>query len=324
MPLNLLALLQGASPQTQTPEDDILVQAASPSFQENDPAPPPLGNRSFVEEAQQALGTLPQRRGLFGTRGTLRDVLGTVGDAFLLQAGRNPLYAPQRQRERVADALTGFTANPLAAVERLSQVDPEAASQLFETVAQQNARQRQLEQQALEAQSKLGATQGKEGDVRYQDYADRFSSLLGSATPETYDKIKPLLQVYKTRGGLGDEFPIPDSFDEGLSRTLLRGANTAPQLLSDEDRDAARAIQQFNAESQRISATRPRAAPAGRAPTKASQADPILKRILQGEKITPAEQEVLERTGFGRSKSGSRLGGRRSTSDVPAQFKRSN
>lgn len=58
-------------------------------------------------------------KGRFGTRGTLRDILGTVGDAFLIQSGNKPMYAPRRAQEQQADAMRGFADNPLKAVDAL-------------------------------------------------------------------------------------------------------------------------------------------------------------------------------------------------------------
>lgn len=49
-----------------------------------------------------------ERKGLFGVKGTLRDILGLIGDAFLVQSGNKPMYAPRRDEERKAEALHSF------------------------------------------------------------------------------------------------------------------------------------------------------------------------------------------------------------------------
>ncbi len=49
------------------------------------------------------------RAGMFGVKGTLRDVIGTLGDAFLVQSGNAPMYAPRRREERIGDAMRGMT-----------------------------------------------------------------------------------------------------------------------------------------------------------------------------------------------------------------------
>lgn len=52
--------------------------------------------------------------------GTLRNLLGTLGDAFLIQSGHEPAYAAQRYRQQIAQASAGFTQNPEAAVDRIA------------------------------------------------------------------------------------------------------------------------------------------------------------------------------------------------------------
>ena len=81
---------------------------------------PFMGNRSYLDEALTSFQdsvdfSRGERKGMFGVKGTLRDILGTVGDAFLVQSGNNAVYGPQRDREKMGDALTGFTNSPEAA-----------------------------------------------------------------------------------------------------------------------------------------------------------------------------------------------------------------
>lgn len=123
--MDLMSLLQGASGLPNS--DDILVQGRKPS----DNPLQGLGNQNQLSEAADAAKNAPQREGYFHTKGTLRDILGTLGDAFLIQSGHNAIYTPQRQREKIADAYSGFTGvsgadpdevqkNQMAALERLA------------------------------------------------------------------------------------------------------------------------------------------------------------------------------------------------------------
>ena len=79
-------------------------------------APAVIGREQDIKQTEEA----SDRRGMFGMRGTLRDVLGVLGDAFLVQSGNNPMYAPTRQRERVSDAMAGSTVDPVGASERVA------------------------------------------------------------------------------------------------------------------------------------------------------------------------------------------------------------
>jgi hypothetical protein len=96
-----------------------------------------LGNDRAVAQARMAeesTNRASDRKGLFGTRGTLRDILGTLGDFFLVGGGGNPMYAPMREREKWADALQGMTAGPeaeRAAFERAMRINPEATLNLM-------------------------------------------------------------------------------------------------------------------------------------------------------------------------------------------------
>lgn len=88
------------------------------------------------------------RKGMFGTKGTLRDVLGVLGDAFLVQGGEKAIYGPQRQREKAGDAMFGATDNPQQAAERLAAAGfTEEAQDLLKQVADQDYRNRTLASQ---------------------------------------------------------------------------------------------------------------------------------------------------------------------------------
>jgi hypothetical protein len=57
---------------------------------------------------------------LVGTHGTLRDVIGTIGDAFLVHAGKDPVYQQAKQRQQIANAAAGFEQDPAAAASRIA------------------------------------------------------------------------------------------------------------------------------------------------------------------------------------------------------------
>lgn len=139
---NLLGSQIGSliNPQDQTaavapPSDEIVVNGQNPQAQAPQVQQTPIFEAPNVDRIDVPPGMLKEmmpRKGMFGTKGTLRDILGVVGDAFLLQSGNKPIYAPQREREKMGDALYGFSDNPLAAVERLAaQGYPDQAAELY-------------------------------------------------------------------------------------------------------------------------------------------------------------------------------------------------
>jgi hypothetical protein len=100
-----------------------------------------LDNTNDIKMRDEALRRgeeASDRRGMFGMRGTLRDVVGLLGDAFLVQSGNNPMYMPTRQKERFSDAMAGASNNPMAAYERAMGVDPGSAEEFYQNYAKNN------------------------------------------------------------------------------------------------------------------------------------------------------------------------------------------
>lgn len=271
---------------------------------EGDPAPPPMGNRSYIEEARAAGENAPKRKGMFGTKGTLRDVLGVLGDAFLVQSGNDPMYAPARQREKMGDAMSGFTESPeaaMAAIERMAQVDPAAAQQMYQQFQQEMIRKQQAENAAANNQSLAGRRDAQ----NYSEGVEKFGQLMRAANPETYPTVARILGRIKDVYGLGEEFHIPEAFDPDLAEAYATGGTPrivqSQERIEQGDRRLGQADQRIGLERQRVDIARQRAnrPPAGRNPTDASMAQGILDKIRRGGTPTAGEAEVLDRLGYG-------------------------
>lgn len=90
-------------------------------------------NDDRIAPTEEEMSERLPRKGMFGVKGTLRDVLGILGDAFLVQGGGKAVYQPQRQQERMGDAMFGGAENPLQAAERLAAAGfPEEAQKVIE------------------------------------------------------------------------------------------------------------------------------------------------------------------------------------------------
>lgn len=166
----------------------------------------PMGDLVQPEEPVHDIGqvTRPEpRKGIFGVKGTLRDILGYVGDAFLMNAGQKAIYGPGRQQERVSDAIgTDFADNPEAAVQRLYEAGFADEAQEF----QKNLIAQQIARQKAEAEAKYkGAQTSGQG---YENLGHLFSA----ATPETFPA---LLEIAKRRAaGYGiDEGELPADYE---------------------------------------------------------------------------------------------------------------
>src|SRR3546814_8133018 len=92
------------------------------------------GRQLSQEEYRRSLPyeNLPEHKGMFGLKGTLRDVVGMLGDAFLVQSGNKAVYATQRQQEKAGDALLAMgPGQERDAIARVMQVDPAAGMKMF-------------------------------------------------------------------------------------------------------------------------------------------------------------------------------------------------
>lgn len=257
-------------------------------------APAVLAREQDIKQTEEA----SDRRGMFGTRGTLRDILGVLGDAFLVQSGNNPMYAPTRRREQISDAQAGWTVDPVAAAERVGYYDPAMGQEILTEA--QNTELRRAQQESLQA-----SRQSLSDDRSFKQY-ERARAQIGSLfnTPGAVvdGQISPqavaLAERIANSAGMSlEEFMI----NEGMSEEDVR--NYAMSVIDPykqerlEDYDTGLAQGQQNADSRRISAeasrTRANRPPASRAapqPTRAS----MLAEIMR----IPASQRTREQQDF--------------------------
>lgn len=299
----LLSLLaQAVAPQAAnvTNNSDILVTARKNEPREMDAAPRALGNRMFLEEAQDAAGKAPQRKGMFGVKGTLRDVLGTLGDAFLIQSGNKAMYAPRREQEKAGDALAGFTQDPLAAIERLAYENPDMAAQVYNDYMSNQAKQAQV-QSVTDNRNSLAADRSYKQKQDFGNYAAR---LLAKA--DTPERQAAAMRVINTRAqALGidpSELGITDSMSEDERSVLGAGDMTVNQ-------QETLPIRKYQAETSRISATKP---PAPKNPPRRSYGDVEAEAFdTPADKRTPEQQRIVDKR---LEKGRTRGSGRRSSS----------
>lgn len=183
------------------------------------------------EAPEQDLGAVMsphQFRGMFGLHGTMRDVLGALGDAFLTQGGAHPVYAPRQQQEREANAMQHLQDNPMQAVQALSRVNPDAAREMYHNLIRDNAYSaEQVSQEATRAQTT-------------QDRARAaFSSLGGAANERTWPAIRARLQQMAVRNNI--DIPaelLPEQYSDDVPEALIRfGTPPGTQMTADNNVD---------------------------------------------------------------------------------------
>lgn len=240
-----------------------------------------LNNSDAIRERDAALRDGQQaanRSGMFGTRGTLRDVLGVVGDAFLMQAGRDPLYRMTREQENLSDAMAGYTVDPWAAAERMAGVSPAAAEQFRGRIADdltnaQNAQTNLASQQSTAARQ---AAMNRASDIKnWQDGRDQVARILSSGLPLEVALVAAQQALAGRRLSLED-YGIDETMTQAEREAFANSDMTVLQQrrLPMEERRVD--ISQQNADANTTRAGR------GRAPTAASEMARIRAQVNRG------------------------------------------
>lgn len=277
MAFDLQALLQGIGGGMVDP-NSITVDAATPKpTLQNIAAVPASLDPSKAAELSPMEG-IPERKGMFGLKGTLRDVLGLIGDSLVGGAGGNLIYTPQRRKEEIADAAIGFSGTPkeqLAAIQRVGLLDPTMAQQMFN---QYN--QNQLGIDKLEVQRDANtASQQRMANSQKISKAKLMPGLL-SAAKGNPDQQAALKAWYED----------PSSSIEDLDPDIIAASAVTPyqQAMLGQGEQRLKQGQQ-NADANTLRASRP---PQGRAP-RAETADERYIRIADKPNPTKGEQAWL-------------------------------
>lgn len=239
-----------------------------------------------------------ERKGMFGVKGTLRDVLGLFGDTYLTANGHAPIYKPQREAEANQDALSGFTEQPQQALERLASQDEPAAQKMYQgmqlnTIRQQQQEGLQQSRQSLADDRKFKQTQA---------FTNRFARMVSGA--KSSEQLEAAIRLAKKSAGtLGinlEKLGITDDMSPEDIRAIANGDMTVNQQqqlpIAQQRADAASS----QAGSARIRANRPPAGRAGPQPTAASMAAPLIAKMgktgFQG--LSAEEQDQARSLGF--------------------------
>lgn len=176
--------------------------------------------------AQGQQGVPDQHTGMFGVHGTFRDVLGTLGDAMLMQAGRNPIYDPQRDQEKIGDAFKQYGFGTPEAMQAVAAVNPALAQQMYQQKAMDDLRQAGLgirAQGVIDRGNHYGATD-------LSRVRTSVGGLLNTANADNYDNIyKVIDERLKRVGSSAEAEGIPATYDEQGVKDYARGTMTAKE-----------------------------------------------------------------------------------------------
>jgi hypothetical protein len=170
-------------------------------------------------------------------------------------------YQHTRDQEKLSDAMSGFTNDPLKAIERVARVDPSAADRLYNEYQTNMYHYGQLKSLDDNRQSEIS---NRSFDNRDKGVT-RLSQWVMGGLP--YDKIVKGAQMYGlSEDDLNSLGVTPDMTDEDR-RAFAYGAmsiNNQEHLPLDERKTSAA---ETSASARMISATRPRPGPRPRAQT---------------------------------------------------------
>lgn len=245
-------------------------------------------------------GILPQ--GL--QHGTLRNMLGALGDAFLVGGGGQAQYGPRMQRQEIGQAMAGYDpTNPQAAQAAIQRIaatgaagSPEMADKL-----EQNFQSAQLRAQLMQQtiQSRNNNLLNRMNPVAQVDLAQ-------ATSPEDYanrlDRWNKRLKTIDPSLDAVGAFGVPDQYAPGaLSAT---SGMTSNQVIQHGDRQSQQDTSRRNTDIN--AASRVQAAGIGAnsrnyntdvnadKSTSSSILQGLIDKQNKGETLTPAEQATFD------------------------------
>lgn len=317
----MASILPMAAYLMQAAQDGPLIPPAPPGYPPNTrplsmdmpPTAPSVAQEEVpVEEEIVAKGLDPiQHKGLFGVKGTLRDILGLLGDSYLMANGRDPYYSPIRRGEIASAQLAGryqnneeenFINNPLLAIQRLAEEGyGDQAQSLYKDYTQNEATkaaQAQAKAQ-LARQNERDDQLAKQGDVTAQkNFIEGVLTKLYAGVSDEASLSAANQWAGSKLGPLGlTGFRLPGSLSEAKRFGIQPYQQ---QRLEDFDEGLDISQQNANANSQRAATARPRAD---------SKAE-VIERIgnIPENKRTPGQKAAFEAATRGPSGRGRRTG----------------
>lgn len=298
MAMDLTSLLQGnVNPTEGGGVSPVTVSAPPVGGQSTDFQKSVYNNLPEIQAAQQGQAQNPQHTGLFGVKGTLRNVLGILGDAMLMQHGNQAVYAPRVQQEREADAMAGFQSDPRAAAGRLAALPggAELANKILDTAATQDLHRDSLNSQNYYRQTREEAIQ----DARDARLRQGIGGILSSAAqPGPDGKIDPQkwTQARNLALKMGgkikdfDEDEIPETADQYNAGYGMSAAQVARTQTSQDSIGERYDASQLAHQDRRYAADN-RNAPQ---PTATSLVDRLISKQNSGQPLSPAEQQYWD------------------------------
>lgn len=297
-----------------TPPNSMSGPVAPSGAPQIDPGPSlNYDNSSSVDAVHKALGLNPPQGGsdnpgIYGLlpqnlqHGTLRNVLGALGDSFLVASGHPATYEPRMQRQEVGDAMAGYDQNPQAAIQRIAATGAPGAAEMASKLEEQRQMMeynQQYRQQMMASRNEGIYQRGQPVAMGIasqatspQDYAAKYSMLDARAKA-----IDPSMTASQAFG-----IPEPEAWQPGMFKGY---GMTSNQQQVASDKGAERGVQVSNNSANNVSRVQAARIAAGGhvqaagisadRPSEAGTLDDLQTKQDSGQALTPAEQQRWDR-----------------------------
>jgi hypothetical protein len=248
-------------------------------------------------------GLLPQ--GL--QHGTLRNVLGALGDAFLTGSGRQPQYGPRMDRQEIGQAMAGYDPNNpqsvQAAIQRITSTGAKGSTEMADQL-QKNFESTQLRKQLMQQNSNY---HNQTIQARNDSLFNRMNPVAQADLAQAKDAAdyKARLERWNTRLKAIDPntdavsaFGVPEEFTPG--GVASTAGMTGNQITQSADRAAGRATSERNTDVRSAATIRAAGmnvnerATASNKPTASTILQGLVTKQNNGQVLTPAEQATFD------------------------------
>lgn len=306
MALNLLDLIENIQTPSSSSEptniDPISITSVNKSRTPDRPSVSNSGdfsrsiynNAPDIEMAKQGQAMSGHKRSMGGT---LRDVLGILGDAMLVHSGKSPIYSAAVQNKKIADAMTGFQSDPRAAAGRLAAI-PGAAKQaqdMYDSSEQQQLRMETQKSNENYKQSLEADRQDKRNTNTMQYVAGILKAGAATGDPKKYSDAYKRAQEYASQRNIDDisQYGAPDQLEDAQSGFGMTANQVTRDLNTNKSIDQrTTAADQRDATTRRGQDMRPQPKPTQ--PTANSITQDLINKRNSGGELTAAEQEYWD------------------------------
>lgn len=190
---------------------------------------PLMGDFEMDPRVQTGMDEPTAPTGMFGVKGTARDILGTLGDTLLMAyRGAEPTYGPQKKQEEQGAILRDFQKDPEGAIRKMASTgNTQAANKMYEMYVKK-------QQDDAEAQQKLA----KERLEAIPEERKLAASFIPRMTEAAYGSQKQAFdEFFADNPGVKKPFELPTVYNAEELKRLQAFALTPDEYLDNKRAD---------------------------------------------------------------------------------------